>query len=116
MTATATALYTSSTRTFTSTRRAIGKCKVCKATHRAVARFEVTETQTWGITGGKTRRNSKLLDGREDVFCCGQFVALKRIEGHQNETPCDERCTEAKGHKCECSCGGRNHGAGHDAA
>ena len=26
--------------------------------------------------------------------------------------PCDARCTEARGHKCECSCGGANHGAG----
>ena len=25
---------------------------------------------------------------------------------------CDDRCMEAKGFKCECSCGGKNHGAG----
>jgi hypothetical protein len=25
---------------------------------------------------------------------------------------CDARCTNAKGHNCECSCGGKNHGAG----
>lgn len=25
---------------------------------------------------------------------------------------CDARCQHAKGHKCECSCGGKNHGAG----
>lgn len=25
---------------------------------------------------------------------------------------CDARCTSAKGHSCECSCGGVNHGAG----
>jgi hypothetical protein len=25
---------------------------------------------------------------------------------------CDARCTEAKGHKCECSCNGKNHGKG----
>jgi hypothetical protein len=23
---------------------------------------------------------------------------------------CDDRCTHARGHKCECSCGGANHG------
>jgi hypothetical protein len=23
---------------------------------------------------------------------------------------CDARCTDAKGHKCECECGGENHG------
>jgi hypothetical protein len=25
---------------------------------------------------------------------------------------CDGRCTHAKGHDCECSCGGKNHGRG----
>lgn len=25
---------------------------------------------------------------------------------------CDARCMNAKGHNCECSCGGKNHGAG----
>lgn len=24
---------------------------------------------------------------------------------------CDARCTNAKGHVCECSCGGKNHGS-----
>lgn len=28
------------------------------------------------------------------------------------EIKCDARCQNAKGHKCECSCGGKNHGAG----
>lgn len=26
--------------------------------------------------------------------------------------PCDARCTGARGHTCNCSCGGKNHGAG----
>ncbi len=25
---------------------------------------------------------------------------------------CDARCQHAKGHSCECSCGGKNHGKG----
>jgi hypothetical protein len=25
---------------------------------------------------------------------------------------CDARCAHAKGHKCECACGGKNHGRG----
>ncbi len=24
---------------------------------------------------------------------------------------CDSRCTNAKGHNCDCSCGGENHGS-----
>lgn len=27
---------------------------------------------------------------------------------------CDARCVNAKGHNCECSCGGANHGKGYD--
>lgn len=34
----------------------------------------------------------------------GRFSALHR---------CDARCIYAKGPECECSCGGKNHGAGH---
>lgn len=26
------------------------------------------------------------------------------------EVRCDARCTHARGHKCDCSCGGANHG------
>lgn len=29
--------------------------------------------------------------------------------------PCDARCTGARGHTCDCSCGGKNHGAGWSA-
>lgn len=33
-----------------------------------------------------------------------------------NNHPCDARCTFARGHLCECVCGGRNHGAGQRSA
>lgn len=29
---------------------------------------------------------------------------------------CDARCLNATGHNCECSCGGKNHGAGNNMA
>lgn len=36
-----------------------------------------------------------------------------RVDGTLVEhIPCDERCTAARGKKCQCSCGGTNHGAG----
>jgi len=28
------------------------------------------------------------------------------------EHKCDARCSEARGHSCECACGGKNHGKG----
>ncbi len=56
--------------------------------------------------------------GRAIVACrgCGEArwalpVNGKLVEGKK----CDARCTGAKGHNCECSCGGKNHGANHAA-
>jgi hypothetical protein len=46
---------------------------------------------------------------------CGRRVLLCQVEGRVSDTVlCDERCTSARGHKCECSCGGLNHGADHE--
>lgn len=40
-------------------------------------------------------------------------VAGKRVEGHYVATiPCNSRCVNATKNVCECSCGGKNHGAG----
>ena len=39
-----------------------------------------------------------------------QFDAVKGYVN--NQIPCDGRCYNARGHNCECSCGGHNHGAG----
>lgn len=39
-----------------------------------------------------------------------RYVIWERIEGKVSEHVCDARCTSAKGHNCECSCGGANHG------
>lgn len=44
---------------------------------------------------------------------CGNRHTVERaIEFKQFPSmhKCDARCTNAKGHKCECSCGGANHG------
>jgi hypothetical protein len=39
---------------------------------------------------------------------------VRRIEYKSRPSlhQCDARCRYAKGHSCECSCGGKNHGAG----
>jgi hypothetical protein len=37
--------------------------------------------------------------------------AIERKSNPSNHT-CDARCLNARGFKCECSCGGKNHGAG----
>ena len=35
------------------------------------------------------------------------------VKGSYSDKKCDARCTGAKGHNCECQCGGANHGADH---
>lgn len=42
----------------------------------------------------------------------GGLLEWRFIAGSLKESvPCDARCTTARGHKCECSCAGANHGA-----
>ena len=49
----------------------------------------------------------------DGVCTCGRFMDWDRLEAHFSESVrCDARCTNARGHKCECSCSGENHGAG----
>lgn len=45
---------------------------------------------------------------------CHRPTFGQAIRGRYNAaTRCDARCIYAKGPDCECSCGGANHGAGH---
>lgn len=38
------------------------------------------------------------------------------IQPYKEQEKCDRRCLEAKGHECQCSCMGANHGAGDDGS
>lgn len=42
-------------------------------------------------------------------MACERMVEMKK---NPSRHACDGRCVHAKGFLCECSCGGRNHGAG----
>ncbi len=43
-----------------------------------------------------------------------RLTCTRAIERKRNPSlhKCDARCTNAKGFRCECECGGKNHGAG----
>lgn len=101
---------------------AIHKCKGCKATVR------VDWTHAYTAVGGyyaqKLDHNWSAAQqvhvapswgNRCDVpsvRCqCGETMPGKRIVGRTTEHECDARCMNSRGHVCECSCGGRNHGA-----
>src|SRR5271166_3477779 len=110
-------LYSNKTRRSDHTFREVGKCKACKKGFARMAR-QITEiTTTYGICGMNTRRNVKFygsadlsFHGRSNEVCCGKVVQLTRVQGITvPEVPCDARCTGAKGHNCQCSCGGKNH-------
>lgn len=57
------------------------------------------------------------VNGALLVFCrgCGLAGGATRVSGTYNPNiKCNAKCTHAKGFSCECSCGGRNHGAGYE--
>ncbi len=99
----------------------IGKCGACKQ----VSRKDYTEIRLsqigHGIYGrkipiyGRAIANNGFVPARFD-FGCPRCNApswnSKKIEGLVTGTRCDARCEGAKGHMCECACGGENHGKG----
>lgn len=99
----------------------IGKCAVCKATSRK----DYTEFREvvvgHGMYGRKARQygraiaNNGFIRASADFECprCGEHRwNAKKVEGFTTETKCDARCQQARGHMCECACGGENHGKG----
>lgn len=75
----------------------------------------------------KGKRNEYLPDGFDTPaqtvkcgLCDGRVKVMGRVIRHGKSlltdttfrTPCDDRCTNAPGPKCECQCGGENHGTG----
>ena len=73
----------------------IARCPKCKAHARIEAG---TRTAIW--------------NKRPAVACtCGASMSAKPLDGRVSEAhKCGARCLASKGHVCECSCGGKNHG------
>lgn len=99
------------------TARYFGKCFSCKKGY--VRDFET-------IGGNKlpiVRVANK--DGFEDIFnaslqglirceCGGRVGKLLPLKAKiSTKHVCGAKCLASTGHSCECSCGGKNHGAGH---
>lgn len=45
---------------------------------------------------------------------CGPRLARPVLGKYVPEKTCNPKCLAATGHQCECSCGGKRHGAGHE--
>ena len=50
------------------------------------------------------------IDGPDAILPVTRIIEFK---SNPSLHRCDGRCLHAKGRICECSCGGKNHGAGH---
>lgn len=111
----------------------IGRCVVCRKTHRWDVPTELRtsnphwlpEGRPWcpcraGIPCADWRHSgmdSTLADGAHDHPQTA--VNFKPLNGTYAETKrCDQACENAASNKCVCSCGGVNHGRAHalDAA
>lgn len=100
----------------------IGKCSACRSVKRQTAE---DTGQRKDVTGnGFMRPVLRLADNTEvtplsvaefAMPCpCGTTVVYRLIAGKHNPAkPCDQRCWKATSSKCECSCGGANHGVDH---
>lgn len=51
-----------------------------------------------------------------DCRMCGRPKYAKRVMGKiSTKHECNAKCLESKGFLCECSCGGKNHGAAYSS-
>lgn len=75
----------------------------------------VETVEKWHVRGGRTR-SLGVLDadgawGRGPVFA--GYGQGEKIQGvYDPAVPCNATCVMARGHSCNCSCGGKHHGAG----
>lgn len=99
-------------------------CKKCKRATAKRASFpmrKLTMPDKFGhqrtvgmrilVQGSKGEFENYWAPARE-CEACGRHMTAEQITGaFRADRKCDARCTNATGHNCECSCGGRNHGA-----
>ncbi len=102
------------------------KCRGCKAPVSVLAAELRTENncpikaEPFGYAMVTDKGEATRSHGGYDcvVTCkaCGaQSVARPVLGRIVKAKKCDARCLASTGHNCECSCGGKNHGAGHAA-
>ena len=68
---------------------------------------------TWGKSAGGLKADSKcVFIGRPFTGpdCAIPVTRIIYYDTRPSLHKCDARCMGAKGHNCECSCGGKNHG------
>lgn len=94
------------------------KCKLCKKSWTSdqsdpVKAFAGHSCEKWAYRlAARMAWFKSTLDSETYQMIC-MFGSHRQVEGHYNAAiKCDGRCMGATGHKCDCSCGGKNHGIG----
>jgi hypothetical protein len=96
------------------------KCRYCgAATSVLVTRegnFFFGGSVGWSTAYTNETSKYPCVNGELHLNCrnCTSQIRAHRVRGvFRADKKCDTRCLGAKGHSCECSCGGKNHGASH---
>lgn len=106
----------------TRTRRIIWAACKCGAPAKAYdysALFIYQFTDKMGVAKYAEPRFSRVVDGvsrdiSRDYTCpCGRSRKNAIVKGTPSDHKCDARCEASTSGKCECSCGGANHGRSH---
>lgn len=110
----------------------LGKCKSCKRTVQVTCCAADTvdakrlptgkvispKRVAWRIIGGKRDGHQSRLAAvwnghwQIDIACphCAAVMMVQAVAGVHSAHECGPKCLASKGPRCECSCGGLNHG------
>lgn len=96
-------------------------CRTCKSVSRIDLTRHATHS-TYELNGGMRTTTLVRWDGQGFhmvaesglvMRCkCGGRAHGTPIQARASDTKCGTKCTNAKGHVCECECVGANHGKG----
>lgn len=101
--------------------RYIARCKTCKTATSGLTRgYDVNKPKAL-VTPGEpysyhSPENVGVAWGAHVLDCrtCGKPLAAKPVRGtFKASVACNAKCMASVGTTCECSCGGKNHGASH---
>ena len=105
----------------------IYNCKACKTGKRVLypevdrssgvkrwfRRVEVVGREYPGSFVYYSKRGGRFNVGDGVCADCGRAMDWGYLQAYTvPEVKCDARCTNARGFKCDCSCGGEHHGSG----
>lgn len=92
-------------------------CKRCGSPASTLAEIVRLDRKPW--EAARDVQTGQLLEydnGRLVAACpgCGKPRYLSLVQGvRRADIPCNAKCLASYGPRCECSCGGRNHGGAH---